>query len=143
MCCRRDAGRRHDDQAEAARPLGGAAGELAAAVARGLYEGPAPGWFASPAAREQLGAWATALAAASRNGAYDPALEATRRLVTHADLAGATLLERHGFLERFGDAAVRTLQERGANRPELIGARRLFSRVRQVALEAADARVSG
>ena len=44
------------------------------------------------------------------------ALEATRRLVTHADLAGATLLERHTFLERFGDAAVRTLQERGVDR---------------------------
>ena len=120
--------------------LGGAAGELAAAVARGLYEGPAPGWFASPAGREPLGVWATALAAASRRGEYDTALEATRRLVTQADLAGATLLERHGFLERFGDAAVRTLQERGAIRPELIGARRLFSRLRQVALEAADER---
>jgi len=58
------------------------------------------------------------------------------------DLAGATLLERHGFLERFGDAAVRTLQERGAIRPELIGARRLFSRLRQVALEAADERAA-
>ena len=120
--------------------LGGAAGELAAAVARGLYEGPAPGWFASPAGREPLGVWATALAAASRRGEYDSALEATRRLVTQADLAGATLLERHGFLERFGDAAVRTLQERGAIRPELIGARRLFSRIRQVSLEVADAR---
>jgi excisionase family DNA binding protein len=120
--------------------LGGAAGELAAAVARGLYEGPAPGWFASPAGREPLGVWATTLAAASRRGEYEGALEATRRLVTQADLAGATLLERHGFLERFGDAAVRTLQERGAIRPELIGARRLFSRLRQVALEAADER---
>jgi excisionase family DNA binding protein len=122
--------------------LSGAAGELAAAVARGLYEGPAPGWFAGPPGREQLGAWATALAAASRQCEYDGALEATRRLVTHADLAGATLLERHAFLERFGDAAVRTLQDRGANRPELFGARRLFSRLRQVALEAADARAS-
>jgi diguanylate cyclase (GGDEF)-like protein/excisionase family DNA binding protein len=121
--------------------LGGAAGELAAAVARGLYDGPATGWFASAAGREQLGTWATALATASRNAAYDGALEATRRLVTHADLAGATLVERHGFLERFGDAAVRTLQERGATRPELVGARRLFSRVRQIALEVADARI--
>ena len=77
-----------------------------------------------------------------RRGEYDSALEATRRLVTQADLAGATLLERHGFLERFGDAAVRTLQERGAIRPELIGARRLFSRIRQVSLEVADARAA-
>ncbi len=122
--------------------LGGAAGELAAAVARGLYDGPATGWFASAPGREQLGTWATALATASRTASYDGALEATRRLVTHADLAGATLVERHGFLERFGDASVRTMQERGATRVELVGARRLFSRVRQVALEAADARVS-
>jgi diguanylate cyclase (GGDEF)-like protein/excisionase family DNA binding protein len=122
--------------------LGGAAGELAAAVTRGLYDGPVHGWFASAAGREQLSAWTTALAAAARVADYDSALDATRRLVTHADLAGATLVERHAFLERFGDAAVRTLQERGADRPELVGARRLFSRLRQVALEAADARVS-
>jgi excisionase family DNA binding protein len=121
--------------------LGGAAPELSAAVARGLYDGPAQGWFASAAGREQLTTWATALATSGRTGTYDGALEATRRLVTHADLAGATLVERHGFLERFGDAAVRTMQERGAGRQELIGARRLFSRVRQVALEVADARV--
>ena len=89
---------------------------------------------------EQLTVWASAVAAAGRDGEYDGALDATRRLATHADLAGATPLERHGFLERFGDAAVRTLQERGASRPELVGARRLFSRIRQVALEAADAR---
>ena len=122
--------------------LGGAAAELCAAVARGLYDGPAQGWFASAAGREQLATWATALATAGRTGAYDGALEATRRLATHADLAGATLLERHSFLERFGDAATRTLQERGATRAELIGSRRLFSRIRQVTLEVADARAS-
>ena len=122
--------------------LGGAAGELAAAVTRGLYDGPAHGWFASAAGREQLAMWTTALAAGSRVADFDTALDATRRLVTHADLGGATLVERHSFLERFGDAAVRTLQERGAERAELVGVRRLFSRLRQVALEAADARVS-
>jgi hypothetical protein len=63
-----------------------------------------------------------------------------RRLVTHADLAGATLLERHSVLERFGEAAASTMQERGASRPELVGARRLFSRLRQEALDVADAR---
>ena len=122
--------------------LGGAAGELTAAVARGLYGGPATGWFARPAGRAQLGTWARALATACQSGSYEGALDATRRLVTHADLAGATLVERHGFLERFGDATVRTLQERGASRAELIGARRLFARVRHVALEAADTRAS-
>jgi excisionase family DNA binding protein len=118
--------------------LGGSAAELAAAVARGLYDGPATGWYASAAGKEQLATWAAALAVASRDGAYDGALEATRRLVTHADLAGATLLERHAYLERFGDAAVRLLQERGAARQELVGARRLFSRLRQAVLEVAE-----
>jgi excisionase family DNA binding protein len=120
--------------------LGGSASELSAAVARGLYDGPATGWYASTAGKEQLSTWATALATASRDGAYEGAVEATRRLVTHADLAGASLLERHGFLERFGDAAVRMLQDRGAGRQELVGARRLFGRLRQVVLEAAEAR---
>ena len=73
---------------------------------------------------------------------YDVALEATRRLITHADLAGATLVERHTFLERFGDATTRTLADRGATRPELVAARRLFNRLRQVVLEAADARAA-
>jgi diguanylate cyclase (GGDEF)-like protein/excisionase family DNA binding protein len=120
--------------------LSGSAPELSAAVARGLYDGPAQGWFASPAGREQLGTWATALASSGRTGAYDGALDATRRLVTHADLAGATMLERHSFLERFGDAAIRMMQERGAGRAELVGTRRLFNRARQVVLELADAR---
>jgi hypothetical protein len=62
--------------------------------------------------------------------------------VTQADLAGASLLERHAFLERYGEAVVRTLRERGAARAELVGARRLFTRLRQVALQAADARAA-
>ena len=123
--------------------FGGRAGELAAAVARGLYEGPARGWFASDAGREQLATWAGALATACREGDYGAALEATHRLVGQADLGGATLLERHTVLERLGEAAARTLQEGGAERGELLGVRRLFTRLRQVALEAADARAAG
>ena len=89
--------------------------------------------------REQLGHWTAALAAATRGTDYDAALDATRRLVTQADLAGASLLERHTFLERYGEVVVRALQERGAVRAELVGARRLFARLRQVTLDAADA----
>jgi hypothetical protein len=37
---------------------------------------------------------------------------------------------------------VRSLQERRGNRAELVGARRLFARLRQVTLEAADARAA-
>ena len=120
--------------------LSSAAGELTASVTRGLYDGSAHGWFGSAPGREQLGHWSRAVAAAARDSDYDAALDATRRLVTQADLAGASLLERHTFLERYGEALVRTLQERGAARSELVGARRLFARLRQVTLEAADAR---
>ena len=119
--------------------LSSTSGELAAAVTRGLYDGPAHGWFGSVPGREQLGHWSTALAAATLGTDYDAALDATRRLVTQADLAGASLLERHTFLERYGEAVVRTLQERGGKRAELVGARRVFARLRQVTLEAADA----
>ena len=77
---------------------------------------------------------------AARSAHYDAALEATHCLVTQADYAGATLLERHSLLERYGDIVVRGLQDRGAPRAELVGARRLFSRLRQVLLETADAR---
>jgi excisionase family DNA binding protein len=122
--------------------LGSTAGELSAAVTRGLYEGPTRGWFGSVPGREQLGHWSTALAAATRGTEYDAALDATRRLVTQADLAGASLLERHTFLERYGEAVVRTLRERGAPRAEFVGARRVFARLRQVRLEAADARAA-
>ena len=84
---------------------------------------PRAGSAPSPG-REQLGHWSAALAAATRGTDYDAALDATRRLVTQADLAGASLLERHTFLERYGEAVVRTLQERGAPHAELVGARR-------------------
>ena len=119
--------------------LASATGELSAAVTRGLYDSSAQGWFDSVAGRQQLGHWSAALSAATRGTEYDAALDATRRLVTQADLAGASLLERHSFLERYGEVVVRALQERGAARAELVGARRLFARLRQVTLDAADA----
>ena len=122
--------------------LSSTAGELAATVTRGLYDGPSHGWFGSVPGREQLGHWSTALATAVRGTDYEAALDATRRLVTQADLAGASLLERHTFLERYGEAVVRALQLRQASRAELVGARRLFARLRQVTLEAADARAA-
>jgi diguanylate cyclase (GGDEF)-like protein/excisionase family DNA binding protein len=119
--------------------LSSVSGELSAAVTRGLYDGPGHGWFGSVPGREQLGHWSRAVAAATEGTDYDGALDATRRLVTQADLAGASLLERHTFLERYGEAVVRTLQARGGTRAELVGARRVFARLRQITLEAADA----
>jgi excisionase family DNA binding protein len=121
-----------------AKLLGSTAPTLAAASARAVYDGQ-PGWFASDLGREQLRPWSTALAAAASTADYDSALEATRLLVTHAGFAGASLLERHAFLERYGDLVLRALQERGERHSELVGARRLFTRLRRALLEAADA----
>jgi diguanylate cyclase (GGDEF)-like protein/excisionase family DNA binding protein len=122
--------------------LASSAGELSAAVTRGLYDSSAQGWFDSVPGRQQLGLWSVALSAAAHGTDYDAALDATRRLVTQADLAGASLLERHTFFERYGEAAVRALQGGGAARAELVGARRVFARLRQVTLEAADAQAA-
>jgi hypothetical protein len=76
--------------------------------------------------------------AGARRGNYATALEATRRLLVHADYAGASLLERHSFLERFGDAVLRAMQERGASHGELVDARRLTLHLRRLALSAAS-----
>jgi diguanylate cyclase (GGDEF)-like protein/excisionase family DNA binding protein len=125
-----------------AKLLGSAAPGLAAASARAIYDG-LPGWFASDLGREQLRPWAAAVADAASTGDYESALEATRRLVTHAGFAGASLLERHAFLERYGDLVLRALQERGERHAELVGTRRLFTRMRRALLEAADAAAAG
>ena len=115
---------------------------LAASSARAVYDGRT-GWFASDGGREQVTAWAAAVAAAAGSGDYEGALDATRRLVTQAGYAGTSLLERHAFLERYGMLVLRTLQERGERHSELVGARRLFTRLRQALLEAADATAAG
>ena len=48
------------------------------------------------------------------------------------------LLERHAFLERFGQVCVRTLVRTGAEREEIAGTRRLFASLQQALLEARD-----
>ena len=104
---------------------------------------PPTGWFGSVPGREPARPLERrALATATRGTDYDGALDATRRLVTQADLAGASLLERHTFLERYGETVVRASQER--ERPARRARRRppAVRRLRQVTLEAADARAA-
>ena len=55
-----------------------------------------------------------------------------------AHLHAASLLERHAFLERFGQVCVRTLVRTGAEREEIAGTRRLFAALQQALLEARD-----
>jgi len=120
--------------------LTAAAPDLAGACTRALYDGERTGWFVSPAGRDQVERWALAVAADARTGVYDAAAEATRKLMLQAYHSGASLLERYTMLERAGAIILRDLQDRGPDRSELLGARRLFMHLRQLVLEADDAR---
>ena len=105
--------------------------QLAAAAAAAIYrEGP-PGWFASePRARApRLDRRRSARAA--RAAVYARALQATADLMQRAHLHAASLLERHAFLERFGQVCARTLVRTGAEREEIAGTRRLFAALQQ------------
>ena len=119
--------------------LGAHGRQLAAAAAAAIYrEGPV-GWFAS----EARGARAARLdrancAAAARSGIYTSALQATANLMQRAHIHAASLLERHAFLERFGQVCARTLVRTGAEREEIARTRRLFAALQQGLLEARD-----
>jgi excisionase family DNA binding protein len=112
--------------------------QLAAAAAAAIYrDGPA-GWFASDLAADHLIDWITDLGASCEAGVYTAARHATASLMARAHGHAATLLERHAFLERFGQVCVRTLVRTGAEREEIAGARRLFASLQQALLEARD-----
>ena len=60
---------------------------------------------------------------------------ATRRLLAHAERAGAGVLERHQFLERARDVWLRELRERDADQADLLDVRRLLVRIGQLVLD--------
>jgi putative two-component system response regulator len=118
--------------AERLRAQGGEAVRMAAAS---LYRGSAPGWFAGEAAAQATGEWLPEMVRACETGRYAGALEATALLMRRAYLQGTTLLERHTFLERMGEVALRSLSQAGAARAELGSTRRLFTALQQSLLE--------
>jgi putative two-component system response regulator len=107
------------------------AADLVARAGRSLYHGASPGWFAADEARAAIGEWTDALALGCETGRYAPVLEASDVLMRRAYLQAATLLERHAFVERFRDAAVRALSKHGAAQEDLAEARRLFAAIQQ------------
>ena len=110
---------------------------MAAAAAAAIYrEGP-PGWFASDAARAELDDWLETRRGL-REGRLRPALQASDALMRRAHSHAASLLERHAFLERFGQVGVRTLVRAGAERTEIAATRRLFASLQQALLETRD-----
>jgi excisionase family DNA binding protein len=112
--------------------------QLAAAAAAAIYRDGPTGWFASETAAVHLLDWITDLGASCESGVYTSARQSTTSLMTRAQGHAATLLERHAFLERFGQVCVRTLVRTGAEREEIAGARRLFASLQQALLEARD-----
>lgn len=108
---------------------------LGAAGAR-LYGNGGRGWFKEE--RTALTDWVSAVAKAASGGQWAAAATATRSMLELAQLQGASLLERHGFLETFGGLALRELAAGGTGGEELSEARRGFAALRQRLLHEAD-----
>jgi excisionase family DNA binding protein len=109
--------------------------QMAAAAAAAVYHDGPPGWFASEHAGADLREWLEALAASCADGRYTGVLHASQTLMRRAHLHAASLLERHAFLERFGQVAVRALVRAGAKRTEIAATRRLFTSLQQALLD--------
>ena len=112
--------------------------DLASASAGSLYRDGPRGWYASADAVQPLEAWLRELTGAARSGRYASALAATETLQRRAYVQGASLLERHSFLERFALATQRALTLAGAPREEIVGMRRLFAALQQALLDGRD-----
>ena len=117
--------------------LGAHGRQLAAAAAAAIYrEGRSAG--SPPRPPRRAPDWIGELRRGCESGIYRPALQATTNLMQRAHTHAASLLERHAFLERFGQVCARTLVRTGAEREEIAGSRRLFAALQQGLLEARD-----
>lgn len=106
-----------------------------------LYSGR-PGWWTTQEALAHSDLWIAAVARSLDSGDYDIAIGATRRLMDHADQAGAPRLEHHRFLERFSDNLIGRMGRGGAfAHTELLSLRRLLGSLRQTLLEGEPRRV--
>ncbi|MEY2516416.1 MAG: cyclic di-GMP phosphodiesterase [bacterium] len=116
--------------------LASAPEDLVERATAGMYDEPASGWFRSDGATDATAAWVRAIASAALNGDYVVAQRSTASLMRRADLGGASLLERHTFLERFTTAVLQTLNHERAPQADLVATRRLFASLRQTLLAA-------
>jgi excisionase family DNA binding protein len=112
--------------------------QIATTAAAAVYRDGPPGWFANDSADPDLNDWLEELGASCASGSYAPLLSASEVLMRRAAVHAASLLERHAFLERFGQIAVRTLVRAGAKRTEIASTRRLFTSLQQALLEHKD-----
>jgi excisionase family DNA binding protein len=112
---------------------------MAHAATRALYRTVPAGWFAGESAAGAIDRWIRSLASCARGGDYRLSEGATLAISRQAEMAGATLLERHSFVESFGDTVLRALAARNVDRAERGAVRRLFVSLRQALLAATSA----
>jgi excisionase family DNA binding protein len=101
--------------------------QLAELAWRGLYGDLRAGFFVEADGIAAGERWLGALASATATGNYEMLHEATAALARAAERGGASLLERHLALERFGETATRALARRASPREEIVESRRLFA----------------
>ncbi|MEA2247054.1 MAG: cyclic di-GMP phosphodiesterase, partial [Solirubrobacteraceae bacterium] len=109
--------------------------DLVAKAAALLYRGAKPGWFAASDALPDLTEWLAELGRGFATGQYTNALEASELLMRSAQLHASPLLERHTFLERFRDVALRSLSQHGAEQADPPVVRRVVAAVQQAMLD--------
>jgi hypothetical protein len=108
--------------------------QLAEMSWRGLYGELRGGFFVEDEGLAAGERWLAALSSAAATANYEMLHEATGALARAAERGGASLLERHLALERFGETATRALQRRSSPREEIVEARRLFAYLGQCLL---------
>lgn len=112
--------------------------QIATAAAASIYTEEPAGWLSSAHAQPAVRDWLEALRCGCEQGDSEPAVAGTETLLREARAHGTTLLERHAFLERFGQVLARALGRQGAAQAELTGARRLIVALQQRSLAAYD-----
>ena len=110
--------------------------EIAATAARSLYRNQdTVGWFASPEAADAASRLLETMSSAAVRGEYEPAMSAAVEFIQLGERAGASVLERHTYLERLSELLVRTLAARSVARDEVLAAGRLMVAIRQAHLQ--------
>ena len=112
--------------------------QIAGAASSSIYTEEPHGWLTSEHARPALHGWLDALREGCERGDFDAAIAVTETLLREARAHGTTLLERHAFLERFGQVLIRALGRQGVGQSERAGTRRLVVALQQRALETYD-----
>ena len=109
--------------------------KLTAAAASSIYRNGPTGWFGAPAAFDTLADWLDALVDGCEEGQYSAVKAATDALMVQAHAHAATLLERHLFVQRFGQLTLRLVLRTEPSTEEFGQAKRLFGSIEQHLLD--------